>query len=162
MCRDKAWGRSVVSIYMAKSKLKKAAGKAKRSKAVKPLAATAARIPAIRTVMMPRDTNPLGSIFGGHILSLIDQAAGQHARTIAPKRYVTKVMHEVNFIAPVYVGDLVSFYAETVKIGNTSIVIHVDVEALRGNDCVQQIHVTSAEVVMVAVDDKNRPIAIFG
>lgn len=118
------------------------------------------RIPAIRTVMMPRDTNPLGSIFGGHILSLIDQAAGQHARTVAPKRYVTKVMREVIFIAPVYVGDLVSFYAQTSKVGNTSIEIKVDVEALRGNDCVQEIHVTSAEVVMVAVDEKNRPIPI--
>jgi acyl-CoA thioesterase YciA len=119
------------------------------------------RDPAIRTVMMPRDTNPLGSIFGGHILSLIDLAAGQHARAVAPKKYVTKVMREVEFIAPVYVGDVVSFYAETVKTGNTSLTIRVDVEATRGYDAVQTIHVTSAEVVMVAVNDKNHPIAIL-
>jgi acyl-CoA thioesterase YciA len=110
--------------------------------------------------MMPRDTNPLGSIFGGHILSLIDLAAGQHARAVAPKRYVTKVMREVEFIAPVYVGDNVSFYCETVKLGNTSITIRVDVEALRGVDSVHTISVTTAEVVMVAVDDSGKPQSI--
>lgn len=116
---------------------------------------------AIRTVMMPKDTNPLGSIFGGHILSLVDQAAGQHARSISPKRYVTKVMREVNFISPVFVGDLVSFYTETVKVGKTSITVKVDVEALRGTDLVQTCAVTSAEVVMVAVDENIKPINIL-
>ena len=115
---------------------------------------------AIRTVMMPRDTNPLGSVFGGHILSLVDQAAGQHARAVAPHKYVTKVMREVEFIAPIYVGDVVSFYAETVRLGKSSITIRVDVEATRGYDAVQTIRVTSAEVVMVAVNDKNKPITI--
>ncbi len=116
--------------------------------------------PAIRTVMMPRDTNPLGSIFGGHILSLIDLAAGQHARKIAPLRYVTKIMKEVNFISPVYVGDEVSFYAETVKLGTTSVVIRVDVEASRGFDYIKNIPVTSAEVVMVSVDQRGNPVPI--
>ena len=111
-------------------------------------------------VMMPRDTNPLGSIFGGHILSLIDQAAVQHARTVAPKKYVTKVMREVEFIAPVYVGDAVSFYDETCQLGTTSITIKIDVMAMRGVECIEKIHVTSAEVVMIAVDDENRPIPI--
>lgn len=115
---------------------------------------------AIRTVMMPRDTNHLGSIFGGHILSLLDLAAGQHARTVAMKKYLTKVMKEVNFIAPVFVGDIVSFYTTTVKRGRTSITIKVDVEALRGVDTAQTIQVTTAEVVMVAVNDKNEPIPI--
>lgn len=121
---------------------------------------TIGRFLAIRISMMPKDTNPLGSIFGGHILSLIDQAAGHHARMIAPKKYVTKVMREVNFIAPVYVGDLVSFYTETIKLGKTSISIKVEVESLRGVDLVQTCSVTSAEVVMVAVDSQNRPIPI--
>lgn len=110
--------------------------------------------------MMPRDTNALGSIFGGHILSLIDLAAGQHARSVSPKKYVTKVMHQVEFIAPVFVGDAVSFYCETVKLGRTSITIKVEVEATRGIDQVQTIQVTSAEVVMVAVDNQNKPIPI--
>lgn len=111
--------------------------------------------------MMPRDTNALGSIFGGHILSLIDLAAGQHARSIAPKKYVTKVMREVEFIAPVFVGDAVSFYCETMKLGRTSITIKVEVEATRGIDSLHTTQVTAAEVVMVAVDGQNRPIPIF-
>lgn len=118
------------------------------------------RDPAIRTVMMPRDTNPLGSIFGGHILSLIDQAAGQHARTIAARKYVTKVMREVIFIAPVFVGDVVSFYAESLHIGNTSITIKVDVEAVRGVDALHTVSVTSAEVIMVAIDNFGHPVPI--
>ena len=119
------------------------------------------RNPAIRSIMMPRDTNALGSIFGGHILSLIDLAAGQHARSIAPKKYVTKIMREVEFIAPVYVGDSVSFYCSTIKTGRSSITIRVEVEATRGVDSLHTSQVTTAEVVMVAVDSSNRPIPIF-
>ena len=119
------------------------------------------RNPEIRSIMMPRDTNALGSIFGGHILSLIDLAAGQHARSVAPKKYVTKVMREVEFIAPVYVGDSVSFYCTTNTIGKTSISIQVEVEATRGIDQLHTSRVTTAEVVMVAVDSNNRPIPIF-
>ncbi|MCB0339410.1 MAG: acyl-CoA thioesterase, partial [Bdellovibrionales bacterium] len=83
------------------------------------MVANSHRDPSIRISMLPRDTNHLGSIFGGHILSLIDMAAGQHARCVAPKKYVTKIMREVEFIAPVYVGDVVSFYTTTKKIGRT-------------------------------------------
>lgn len=120
------------------------------------------REPAIREVMLPRDTNPLGSIFGGHILSLLDLAAGQHARQVSPRNYVTKVMREVEFIAPVRVGDSVSFYTSTKKIGRTSITIQVDVEATRGLAPTRTMPVTSAEVVMVAVNAKGRPIAVRG
>jgi acyl-CoA thioesterase YciA len=119
------------------------------------------RNPAIRSIMMPRDTNALGSIFGGHILSLIDLAAGQHARSVAPRKYVTKIMREVEFISPVYVGDAVSFYCDTIKVGKTSISIRVEVDAVRGVDAIQTHRVTSAEVVMVAVDSANRPIPVF-
>lgn len=94
-------------------------------------------------------------------MSLIDLAAGQHARSIAPKKYVTKVMREVEFIAPVFVGDAVSFYCETMKLGRTSITIKVEVEATRGIDSLHTTQVTAAEVVMVAVDGQNRPIPIF-
>ena len=121
---------------------------------------TTHREPAIREVMMPRDTNAHGSIFGGHILSLLDLAAGQHARTVASKKYVTKVMREVNFIAPVHVGDVVSFYCETVKIGMTSVTIKVEVESFRDTGKVETIKVTSAEIVMVAVNDDGQPIPI--
>ena len=110
--------------------------------------------------MLPRDTNALGSVFGGHILSLLDLAAGQHARTIAPKKYVTKIVREVEFISPVRVGDIVSFYAETLKMGTTSVTIKVDVEATRGDDALSTCRVTTAEVVMVAVDEEQRPVPI--
>ncbi|MEZ4753006.1 MAG: hotdog domain-containing protein [Bdellovibrionota bacterium] len=116
--------------------------------------------PAIRVVMMPKDTNPHGSIFGGHILSLIDSAAGQHARSVDPHKYVTKLMKEVEFIAPVYVGDSVSFYTKTIKVGKTSITIRVDVVAMRGVGFLECMKVTSAEVVMVAVDEEQRPVKI--
>ena len=94
-------------------------------------------------------------------MSLIDLAAGQHARTVAPRRYVTKVIHEVIFIAPVYVGDTVSFYASTSKIGRTSLTIRVDVEANRWDDASKNTAVTSAEVIMVAINDKGEPIPIM-
>lgn len=110
--------------------------------------------------MLPRDTNPLGSIFGGHILSLIDLAATYQARATAAKTYVTKVVREVEFISPVYVGDFVSFYTETVKVGRTSITIRVDVEAARSDNVAHAVKVTSAEVVMVAIDRSGSPVPI--
>jgi acyl-CoA thioesterase YciA len=116
--------------------------------------------PVIKAVMMPKDSNHLGSIFGGVILSYIDLAAGEHARSVSPKRYLTKVMREVNFIAPVYIGDSVSFYGETIRIGSTSICVRIDVVATRGINKLERIKVTSAEIVMVAVDNNNRPVPI--
>src|SRR6187455_2599309 len=87
--------------------------------------------PAIRVVMMPRDTNPLGTIFGGLILSYIDQAGAVHALQLSSKKLVTVAMHEVKFIAPVFVGDLVSFYTKLLKVGTTSVTVRVTVEARR-------------------------------
>lgn len=115
------------------------------------------RLPIIKMIMMPKDTNPLGSIFGGYILSLIDQAAGEHCRSVAVHKYVTKVMREVEFLAPVHIGDLVSLYGETVKVGKTSITVRVDVIAQRGIDHVTCRRVTTAEVVMVAIDENGNP-----
>ena len=117
---------------------------------------------AIREAMMPRDTNQFGHIFGGHILSLIDLAALQQARRVAPLHYVTKVMREVNFIAPVFVGDLVTLLTSTIAVGNTSITIAVEVEAMRGVEKLETVRVTSAEVVMVAVGPEGRPMRISG
>src|SRR5216117_4134930 len=89
--------------------------------------------PAIRIVMMPRDANYLGTIFGGVILSSIDLAGAVEAHRHSEEKLVTVAMHEVKFIAPVFVGDLVSFYTETLRIGNTSITIQVTVDARRSN-----------------------------
>ncbi len=119
------------------------------------------RIPEIRTVMFPRDINHMGSIFGGHILSLLDLAAAQFAHSFSARKYVTKVMREVNFISPVYVGDRVSFYCTLRHVGTTSLTIRVDVEAFRGIRSSKIIKVTSAEVVMVAVDDNFHPVPVL-
>lgn len=118
-------------------------------------------IPQIRIVMLPKDTNAMGNIFGGVILSHIDLAAGEHARKIAPHLYVTKLIREVEFIAPVLVGDTVSFYTETVRVGRTSITIKVSVASERGVGKREAIKVTEAEVIMVAVDAAGRPIPVL-
>jgi acyl-CoA thioesterase YciA len=116
--------------------------------------------PAIRVVMMPRDTNPMGTIFGGIILSYIDQAGAVEALRHTNKKLVTVAMHEVKFIAPVFVGDLVSFYTETVKIGTTSLTVRVTVEARRRLAPHETTRVTQAEVVYVAVDEPGHPVPI--
>ncbi len=103
----------------------------------------------------------MGNIFGGVILSHLDLAAGEHARSISPHLYVTKVMRGVDFIAPVKVGDTVSFYTETVKVGRTSVTVKVLVTAERGITQRQEIKVTEAEVVMVAVNEHGVPIPVF-
>jgi acyl-CoA thioesterase YciA len=115
--------------------------------------------PAIRVVMMPRDTNPVGTIFGGIILSYIDQAGVVEARRHSDKKLVTVAMHEVKFIAPVYVGDLVSFYTEKLKIGTTSITVRVTVDARRGTPPHETVRVTQADVVFVAVDG-GQPVPV--
>lgn len=116
--------------------------------------------PAIRVVLMPKDTNAHGTIFGGVILSYIDIAAAIEVRKHTLKKIVTKAMHEVVFVAPVFVGDIVSFYTELVRIGRTSITIKVMVEADRIMQPGERTRVTEAEVVYVAVDDNRRPIPI--
>lgn len=116
--------------------------------------------PAIRVVMMPRDTNPMGTIFGGLILSYIDQAGVVEAQNHSAKRLVTVAMHEVKFIAPVFVGDLVSFYAHLLRIGTTSITVRVTVEARRGAPPHETVRVTEADVVYVAVDAPGHSVPI--
>ena len=116
--------------------------------------------PAIRVVMMPRDANYLGTIFGGVILSSLDVAGAVEAHQHSDKKLVTAAMHEVKFIAPVFVGDLVSFYTETVKIGHTSITVRVTVEARRALAPHETVRVTQAEVVYVAIDEAGKPVPV--
>jgi len=120
------------------------------------------RFPAIRVTMLPRDTNAYGTIFGGVILSYIDLAGGIECRRQSPKKFVTKAMREVVFVAPVYLGDLVTFYTRTIRIGNTSITVDVEVEAERlGLQGTKEIvRVTEAEVIYVAVGDDGSPTSI--
>ncbi len=119
------------------------------------------RVPAIKVLMLPKDTNAMGTIFGGVILSNIDLASAVEARKAAPHRYVTKAMHAVEFHAPVLLGDIVSFYTETVRIGRTSITVRVLVEAERwASPAARPVQVTEAEVVLVATDAAGAPIPI--
>src|SRR5947209_18483283 len=110
---------------------------------------------ALQTVMMPRDLNPQGTIFGGVILSLIDMAAYTGAKHFviraggAVPAMVTVAVNRVEFKQPVLVGDVVRCLVRLVKFGRTSVTVRVTVEAERGID---RIHVTEAEVVYVGID----------
>lgn len=123
---------------------------------------------AIQIVMMPRDTNPTGTIFGGVILSYIDMAGSVAAgREVALRggheglAYVTVAINRVEFKKPVHVGDVVRFLTTCVRIGRTSITMHINVEAERGREMLQ---VTEAEVVYVGVDPSSaerRPVPLL-
>ena len=129
---------------------------------------TPARRPAITVMMMPKDTNAYGTIFGGVILSHIDLASGIEAFKNAPHRFVTRAMHEVEFHEPVYVGDVVSFFTRTVRVGRTSVTVRVEVEAerlgwlagRRGAVHGEKVKVTEAEVVLVAVNEQGHPVPV--
>ena len=116
--------------------------------------------PAIRVLMMPRDTNAHGTIFGGVILSYIDQAGAIEARRQGLKFMVTVSMDKIVFHEPVFVGDLVSFWTETLRIGNTSITTKVVVEVIRNGD--ERKTVTEAQVVYVNLGDDRKPKPIAG
>jgi acyl-CoA thioesterase YciA len=122
---------------------------------------------AIQVVMMPRDTNPHGTIFGGVILSYLDQAGAIGARREVvraggpPPALVTVAMNRVEFQKPVLVGDVVRFLTHLVRLGRTSITMHVSVEAERTGEVLQ---VTEAEVVYVGVDlstAERRPVPLL-
>lgn len=121
---------------------------------------------AIQVIMMPRDTNPLGSIFGGVILSYIDQAGAIGARREVQRGggrvpfLVTVAVNRVEFKLPVLVGDVVRFMTRPVRVGRTSITMQISVEAERGTEV---HHVTEAEVVYVGIDPATRrPLPLLG
>jgi acyl-CoA thioesterase YciA len=118
------------------------------------------RDPTLRVTLMPKDTNPHGSIFGGIILSHIDLAGAVAARhSCGPHKFATVAMDKVVFHQPVFVGDLVSFYAETVRVGRTSVTVKIVVEAMR-RDTEETVKVTEAEVVYVAIGADGRPVPV--
>ena len=116
---------------------------------------------AIRVSMLPRDTNPGGTIFGGVILSHLDLAGAIEARKHADKSFVTVAMTGVEFISPVFVGDVVSFYTRTSRVGRTSVTVGVIVEAHRYHNSNQIVRVMEAEAVYVAVDENRQPIPVL-
>ncbi len=119
------------------------------------------QIPSIRRMMMPPDTNALGTIFGGVILSEIDLAAAIEAHKHHPGRVVTVAMDKVDFKEPVCVGDLVSFYTSTEHVGRTSMRVLVDVWAQRKFGSDEYTAVTAASVTLVAVDENSKPTPVM-
>ena len=117
------------------------------------------RFPAIRITMLPKDTNAFGTIFGGVILSYLDLAGAIEVRRHYNQRFVTKAMREVAFVAPVHLGDLVTFYTRLIRTGRTSATVDVDVEVERlgPSGTRETVQVTQAEVVYVAVDSAGTP-----
>jgi acyl-CoA thioesterase YciA len=122
---------------------------------------------AIQVIMMPRDTNPHGTIFGGVVLSYIDQAGAIGARrdivrqSGSPPFLVTVAINRVEFKHPVLVGDVVRFMTRVVKMGRTSITMHINVEVDRG---AQVLQVTEAEVVYVGIDvstPERKPVPLM-
>jgi acyl-CoA thioesterase YciA len=123
---------------------------------------TAETVPAIKVLLLPKDTNAYGTIFGGVILSNIDLASAVAARKVAARRYVTKAMREVEFHQPVFLGDVVNFFTDVVKVGRTSVTVHVTVEVERwGAGRGERVKVTEADVVLVAVGQDGKPTPIL-
>jgi len=110
------------------------------------------QIVAMRIVTMPNQTNPYGSIFGGIILSYIDQAGFVEARRYGDLDWVTAAIDQVEFHAPVFVGDIVTFLTHTTRLGTTSLDVQVEVEAERFRSH-KVVHVTSANLTMVGMRD---------
>ena len=119
-----------------------------------------AQVPSIRRIMMPRDTNAFGTIFGGVILSEIDLAAAVEAHKHHPGKLVTIAMDRIVFTAPVFVGDCVSFFTSTKRVGHTSITVEVKVWAERRFSKGDDVYVTEATVTMVAVDATGRKVPV--
>ena len=114
------------------------------------------RPPTTRVLAMPRDTNAAGDIFGGWIMSQVDIAASIAAHRRARGRVVTVAVNEFQFHEPVFVGDLISCYTEIVRVGTTSLTVHVEVFAERDRGTEECIRVTEASLTFVAVDEQRR------
>lgn len=116
--------------------------------------------PAIRVAAMPADTNSAGTIFGGWIMSQVDVAGSIAALERARGRVVTVAVNSFEFHQPVFVGDLVSCYAEVSKVGRTSITVKVEVYAQRNPGKLETIKVTEAELTFVALDENRKPRSV--
>ncbi|MBI1943453.1 MAG: acyl-CoA thioesterase [Betaproteobacteria bacterium] len=124
------------------------------------LALPAGKIPALRVVPMPADANHNGDIFGGWIMAQVDVAGGTVAGRVARGRVATVAVNSFVFKQPVQIGDVLSLYADVVRVGNTSITINVEVYAERGRAESRVVKVTEATLSYVAIDRAGRPRAV--
>jgi acyl-CoA thioesterase YciA len=138
------------------------AGKGKASHQPPGLALPKGKVPALRVVPMPADSNQNGDIFGGWIMAQVDVAGGTVAARIARGRVATVSVNSFVFKQPVQIGDVLSFYAELQRIGNTSVTIKVEVYAERGRADTKVVKVTEAALTYVAIDLNGKPRPIPG
>ena len=115
------------------------------------------KIPQLRVVPMPADANVHGDVFGGWIMAQVDIAGALPAVRRANGRVGTVAVNSFLFKQPVFVGDLLSFYADIVKVGTTSITVNVEVYAERNRLQVETVKVTEATLTYVATDDDRKP-----
>ena len=113
--------------------------------------------PALRVMPMPADANQNGDIFGGWIMAQVDIAGGTLAGRLARGRIATVAVNSFLFKQPVQIGDLLSFYADVVRIGKTSVTVNVEVYAERGREDTKVVKVTEATLTYVAIDPNGRP-----
>lgn len=118
------------------------------------------RLPSLRTVAMPGDANPSGDIFGGWIMSQMDLAGAIHASYAVKGRLVTVAVESMTFHLPVFIGDQVSCYCETQKVGNTSISVHIETWVRRKHQQEEYLKVTEACYTYVAIDENRKPVAV--
>ncbi len=114
----------------------------------------------LRTLAMPSDANPSGDVFGGWIMSQMDIAGASYARQIAGARVVTVAVEAMTFLLPVFVGDEVSCYCETIKEGRTSVAIKIETWVRRDRLTEDSIKVTEAIYTYVAIDPNRKPIPL--
>ena len=117
----------------------------------------AGKVPQLRVMPMPSDANMHGDVFGGWIMAQVDIAGSLPAVRRANGRVATIAVNSFLFKQPVFVGDLLSFYAEVVKVGNTSITVNVEVYAERNRLQVETVKVTEATLTYVATDENRKP-----
>jgi acyl-CoA thioesterase YciA len=118
------------------------------------------KIPALRVVPMPADANHNGDIFGGWIMAQVDVAGGIVAGRVARGRVATVSVNSFVFKQPVQIGDVLSLYADVLRVGNTSITVDVQVFAERGREEAKIVKVTEAVLTYVAIDLKGKPRAV--
>ena len=117
----------------------------------------AGKEPTLRAVPMPADANQSGDIFGGWIMAQVDIAGSIPAIRRARGRVATVAVNSFQFRQPVLVGDVVSFYAEVVRVGRTSITVNVEVYAQRRPEREETVKVTEATLTYVAIDQNRSP-----
>lgn len=122
-----------------------------------PLALPANQMPVLRVMPMPSDANVHGDVFGGWIMAQVDIAGSLPAVRRANGRVATIAVNSFVFKHPVFVGDLLSFYAEVVKVGSTSVTVHVEVFAERNRLDAEVVKVTDATLTYVATDEFRKP-----